>query len=151
MLPDKLRAKLTETLAKLPAIEAQLADPAVLSDPSALQRLGKQHAELTELRDLYTRYQQAEAQLREAAQILEADDDPDLIALAQEERETAQKQLEEYGRALTARLLPRDPNDERNVIIEIRPAAGGEEAALFAADLARMYLRFAERKGGNTN
>jgi protein subunit release factor A len=78
MLPDKLRAKLTETLAKLPAIEAQLADPAVLSDPSALQRLGKQHAELTELRDLYTRYQQAEAQLREATQILEADDDPDL-------------------------------------------------------------------------
>jgi peptide chain release factor 1 len=147
MLPDKLRAKLTETLAKLPAIEAQLADPAVLSDPSALQRLGKQHAELTELRDLYTRYQQAEAQLREATQILEADDDPDLVALAQEERETAQKQLEEYGRALTARLLPRDPNDERSVIMEIRPAAGGEEAALFAADLARMYLRYAERKG----
>jgi protein subunit release factor A len=54
MLPDKLRAKLTETLAKLPEIEAQLADPAVLGDPSALQRLGKQHAELTELRDLYT-------------------------------------------------------------------------------------------------
>jgi peptide chain release factor 1 len=147
MLPDKLRAKLTETLAKLPDIEAQLADPAVLSDPSALQRLGKQHAELTELRDLYTRYQQAEAQLREATQILEADEDPDLIALAHDERETAQKQLEEYGRALTARLLPRDPNDERNVIMEIRPAAGGEEAALFAGDLARMYMRFAERKG----
>jgi peptide chain release factor 1 len=80
----------------------------VLSDPSALQRLGKQHAELTELRDLYTRYQQAEAQLREATQILEADEDPDLVALAHDERETAQKQLEEYGRALTARLLPRD-------------------------------------------
>ncbi|MCS7191071.1 MAG: peptide chain release factor 1 [Fimbriimonadales bacterium] len=147
MLPEKLRAKLTETLAKLPEIEAQLADPAVLSDPAALQRLGKQHAELSELQELFTRYQHAEAQLREAEQILEAGDDPDLVALAREERETAQKHLEEYGRALTARLLPRDPNDERNVIVEIRPAAGGEEAALFAGDLARMYMRFAERKG----
>ncbi|MFX5046142.1 PCRF domain-containing protein, partial [Acinetobacter baumannii] len=85
MLPDKLRAKLSETLAKLPEVEAQLADPAVLSDPSALQRLGKQHAELTELRELYTRYQQAENQIREAEQIIEAGDDPDLVALAQEE------------------------------------------------------------------
>lgn len=147
MLPDKLLTKLSETLAKLPEVEAQLADPTVLSDPGALQRLGKQHAELTELRELYTRYQQAENQWREAEQIIEAGDDPDLVALAQEELENAQKQLEEYGRALTTRLLPRDPNDERNVIIEIRPAAGGEEAALFAGDLARMYMRFAERKG----
>ncbi|MDW8106201.1 MAG: peptide chain release factor 1 [Armatimonadota bacterium] len=147
MLPEKLRTRLAEALAKLPEIEAQLADPEVLRDPSALQRLGKQHAELSELRALYERYQQAEAQLREAEQIIEAGDDPELVALAQEERETAQKHLEEYGRLLTTRLLPRDPNDERNVIMEIRPAAGGEEAALFAGDLARMYMRFAERKG----
>ncbi|MCS6919808.1 MAG: peptide chain release factor 1 [Fimbriimonadales bacterium] len=147
MLPDKLRAKLSETLAKLPEVEAQLADPATLSDPNALQRLGKQHAELSELRELYTRYQQAESQIREAEQIIESGDDPDLAALAQEELENAHKQLEEYGRALTARLLPRDPNDEKNVIIEIRPAAGGDEAALFAGDLARMYMRFAERRG----
>ncbi len=147
MLPDKLRARLTEALAKLPEIEAQLADPEVLSDPSALQRLGKQHAELSELRDLYERYQHAERQLQEAEQILETEEDPELLALAREEREAAQKQLETYGRALITRLLPRDPNDEKNVIMEIRPAAGGEEAALFAGDLARMYMRFAERKG----
>lgn len=147
MLPDKLRARLTEALAKLPEIEAQLADPEVLSDPSALQRLGKQHAELSELRDLYERYQHAERQLQEAEQILETEEDPELLALAREEREAAQKQIETYGRALITRLLPRDPNDEKNVIMEIRPAAGGEEAALFAGDLARMYMRFAERKG----
>jgi len=147
MLPDKLRTRLEETLAKLPEIEAQLADPEVLSDPSALQRLGKQHTELSELKELYTRYFQAEKTLHEAEELIEQSDDPDLVALAREERENALKQLEQYGRILTLKLLPRDPNDEKNVIIEIRPAAGGEEAALFAADLFRMYTRFAERKG----
>ncbi len=147
MLPEKLRTRLEETLAKLPEIEAQLADPEVLSDPSALQRLGKQHTELSELRELYDRYCQAEKTLHEAEELLEQSDDPDLLALAREERENALKQLEQYGRILTVKLLPRDPNDEKNVIIEIRPAAGGEEAALFAADLFRMYTRFAERKG----
>ncbi len=147
MLPEKLRSRLEQTLARLPEVEAQLANPEVLADPQALQRLGKQHAELSELKDLYARYQQAEQSLREAQEILETSDDADLLALAREEQENAQKLLEQYGRALTARLLPRDPNDERNVIIEIRPAAGGEEAALFAGDLFRMYTRYAERKG----
>ncbi|MCS7208442.1 MAG: peptide chain release factor 1, partial [Fimbriimonadales bacterium] len=117
------------------------------SDPQALQRLGKQHAELSELAELYAQYQQAERRLQEAEELLNTSDDPDLKVLAQEEIEEASKRREQLERALVARLLPRDPNDERSVIIEIRPGTGGEEAALFAGDLARMYMRFAERKG----
>ncbi|MER3401765.1 MAG: peptide chain release factor 1 [Armatimonadota bacterium] len=147
MIPEKLRARIEEILAKLPEIEAQLADPAVLANPSALQRLGKQHTELSELKALYTRYRQAEQTLKEAEEILQQSDDPDLNELAREEHENALKQLDQYGRMLTVKLLPRDPNDDKNVIIEIRPAAGGEEASLFAGDLFRIYTRFAERKG----
>lgn len=147
MLPEKLRARIEEILAKLPEIEAQLADPAVVADPSALQRLGKQHTELSELKALYTRYCQAEQTLNEAEEILQQSDDPDLNELAREEHENALKQLDQYERMLTVKLLPRDPSDDKNVIIEIRPAAGGEEASLFAGDLFRMYTRFAERKG----
>jgi peptide chain release factor 1 len=147
MLPQRLRAKLEAILAQLPQVEAQLAEPAVLSDPQALQRLGKQHAELSELKALYDQYRQAVARVQQAEELLETSDDPDLRLLAQEEFEEASKQREALARELVARLLPRDPNDERNVIIEIRPGTGGEEAALFAADLFRMYTRYAERRG----
>jgi len=147
MLTERLRAKLEESLASLPQIEAQLADAAVLSDPQALQRLGKQHAELSELAQLYAQYQQVEQRIQEAEELLATSDDPDLRALAQEELEEASKRRAQLERALVAHLLPRDPNDERSVIIEIRPGTGGEEAALFAGDLARMYMRYAERRG----
>ncbi len=147
MLTERLRTKLEEVLANLPQIEAQLADPAVLSDPQALQRLGKQHAELSELAELYAQYRQTEQRIGEAEELLHTSSDPDLRTLAEEEIEEASKLREQLERALIAHLLPRDPNDERNIIIEIRPGAGGEEAALFAGDLARMYMRYAERRG----
>ncbi len=147
MLNERLRAKLEELLSNLPEIEARLADPSVLGDPQALQQLGKQHAELSELAELYREYQQLEGRIREAEELLDTSDDPDLRVLAQEELEQASRERERVERTLTARLLPRDPNDERSVIIEIRPGTGGEEAALFAGDLFRMYTRYAERRG----
>ena len=123
------------------AIERDMADPAVASDPGVLRRLGRRYAELGRVVTAHRAWEAASADLADAVEL--ADDDPDFAAelpgLREAEADAAER--------LREVLVPRDPDDARNVIIEVKAGEGGEESALFAADLARMYTRYAERMG----
>ena len=125
-------------------IGAALSDPAVYSDPARLKKLSREQKELEPVVETYRAYCKAEADLEAAKELLS---DPEMKEMAQEELHTAKAAMEELQERLKILLLPRDPNDERNVIMEIRGGVGGEEAMLFAADLFRMYSMYAESKG----
>ncbi len=136
--------KLQDIEEKYIALEARMAQPEVYSDPAAYSRLAKEQKELTPLVTAFRAYKKLE---RDAAGALELMSDPELKEMAQEEYEAAKAGMKEKEEELKILLLPKDPNDQKNVIMEIRGGAGGEEAALFAADLFRMYSMYAERKG----
>ena len=108
--------------------------------------LNKQISELESLNNLIQAWQNYYKQLKEAQQLLEQEQDSELLELAKSQYEEAQQQLQNLEKEIKIQLLPKDPNDERNIYLEIRPAAGGDEAALFASELLRMYLRYAERQ-----
>jgi peptide chain release factor 1 len=126
-------------------LTAQLADPDVLADPSRLQELAQERSDLEDTVERFRRYQSLEQQIAEAQALLDAEDDPAMAELAREEIATLEPQAAALLSELRELLVPRDPNDQKNVIVEIRAGAGGDEAALFAADLFRAYSRFAER------
>ncbi|HEX9014748.1 MAG TPA: peptide chain release factor 1, partial [Chloroflexota bacterium] len=124
-----------------------LSRPEIASDPEQLQKLGREQSKLEEPVGLYREYRHVEKQIEDARQLLEeAADDADLRELAQEEMEGLGARREDIEARLLEQLRPKDPNDERNVIVEIRAGTGGEEAGLFAADLFRMYTRYADMK-----
>ncbi len=132
-------------------LEQQLADPEVVSDIKQYTALLKEHKNMTPIVETYRVYKKAEEDLDEAKAILEdAGSDKEFRDLAQEEMAAAKETLEETAEQLKILLLPRDPNDDKNVIVEIRSGAGGEEAALFAGSLLRMYTMYAEAQGFKT-
>jgi len=128
-------------------LEKLLSSPDVLQDPKKYGELAKEHAELQPIISKYREYKQLENELKETKQLLKETSDKELKGLAEEEIKTLSEKLEKITEELKRLLLPKDPNDERNVILEIRAGAGGDEAALFVADLFRMYSRYAEKKG----
>lgn len=134
--------KLEEIEARLAAIDAQLQSPEVLSDPRELQRLGKARAEIEPVVEAYRRYKRVQEEIAGARELLSQ---PDLRELAEAEIEDLERQRARLEDELKAMLIPKDPNDDKAVIVEIRPAAGGDEAGLFASELFRMYTRYAER------
>lgn len=125
-------------------IESRMLQPEVYSDPSAYARLAREQKELAPLIEAYRRYTEYEQAMRGAMELVE---DAELRELAKEEYEAAKCGMERMEEELKLLLLPRDPNDEKNVIMEIRGGVGGEEGTLFASDLFRMYSMYAERKG----
>jgi peptide chain release factor 1 len=138
-------AKLVEVARQYDDVQAELVRPEVSSDPDALRRLGKELARLEPVVEAFRRLQDVRSQLQGARELRDVEPDDELRAMAKEEvasLETLEHRLVEELKVL---LLPRDPSDDRAVIIEIRAGAGGGEAALFAAELLRMYLRYAER------
>jgi len=137
-------AKLIEIATQYDALNAELARPETGSDPAALKRLGK---ELSHLEPVVSAWRELLAARKELAEALEMRDsgDEEMHALAQDEVRRLEAREAELVEALRVLLLPRDPNDEKSVILEIRAGTGGDEAKLFAAELLRMYLRFAER------
>ena len=137
---DKLQ-KIAERLAE---VERQLADPAVYSDRQAMTKLSREQKELTPVVEAYRAYSRAEADIAAATDMLS---DPELRELGQEELTAAKAERERLEGELKRLLLPRDPNDDKSVVLEIRAGIGGEEGALFAADLLRMYTMYAERRG----
>ena len=137
---DKLQ-KIAERLAE---VERQLADPAVYGDRQAMTKLSREQKELTPVVEAYRAYAQAEADIAAATDMLS---DPELRELGQEELTAAKAERERLEDELKRLLLPRDPNDDKSVVLEIRAGIGGEEGALFAADLLRMYTMYAERRG----
>ena len=126
------------------AIVSQLEDPAVYADSALLARLTREQKELTPLVETYRAYCRAEDDMAAAQEMMA---DPELREMAQEEFRAAKGELERLGGELKLLLLPRDPNDSRNVVMEIRGGVGGEEAMLFAADLFRMYTLYVESRG----
>ena len=126
------------------AITSQLEDPATYADPDLLRRLTREQKELEPVVEAYRACRRAEENLASAQELLA---DPELREMAQEEIQEARREMERLREELKVLLLPRDPNDSRNVVMEIRGGVGGEEAMLFAADLFRMYVMYAEARG----
>lgn len=124
-----------------------LSDPAVIADPAAYQKYARSHAGLTEIVSVYREYRGVVQGIDDTRSMLAGRLEPELRELAESELEELKERKEELEQQLKILLLPRDPNDEKNVIMEIRAGTGGEEAALFAGDLFRMYSRYAENRG----
>ena len=143
---ENINEKLDELEKKFKDLELKLSDPEVISNPAELQRLAKEHAELSKIVEKYREYKEVLRRMEDAMSLCD-DDDEELRELAKEEVAQLKQVLETLEEELAFLLLPKDPDDDKSVIVEIRAGAGGEEAALFAADLYRMYVRYAERKG----
>ena len=126
------------------ALARQLEDPAVYGDPEKLKKLNREQKELAPVVEAFRAYRRAESDLRDAQELLS---DPEMKEMAQEELESAKEAIARLEEELKVLLLPRDPNDSRNVVMEIRGGVGGEEAMLFAADLFRMYTMHVESRG----
>jgi len=128
-------------------ISDDLMKPEVLSDQNRLKTLSRERRHLEEIVELGRTYRKLLKDVEGAREIIEADEDADLVEMAQAELEENEAAIEEIEQKLRVLLLPRDPNDDKDVVVEIRAGTGGDEAALFAADLYRMYSRFAEDQG----
>ncbi len=138
-------AKLVEVARQYDDVQAQLATPEVTSDPDAIRRLGRELSRLQPVVDAFRHLQDVRSQLEGARELRDMEPDEELRAMAKQEVAALEAKEEKLLEDLKVLLLPRDPSDDRAVIMEIRAGAGGDEAALFAAELLRMYLRYAER------
>ena len=137
--------KLDFILEKYEELSRKVSDPDVIARQKEWQRLMKEMSDLEPIVKEYTAYKKAKEELEEAKEILDMEDDEELREMAREELKANEAAIEEYTENLKILLLPKDPNDDKNVILEIRAGTGGDEAALFGSDLLRMYLRYAER------
>ncbi len=142
--------KLSKIAAQFRALEGRLSDPAVLSDRQEYARLSKEHAELVPLMETFEKYKGVLAEAASHKKLLETEKDADLREIAKSELPGLEREAGEIEEQLKAMLLPKDPNDSKNVILEIRAGTGGDEATLFAGDLFRMYQRYAENRGWKT-
>jgi peptide chain release factor 1 len=138
--------KLKDTEKRYLELESLLSDPAVVSNRLEYQKYAKEHADLHDIVETYRRYENIKSQLGENQKLLRENDE-ELRELIKEEIPELKKQLEDTEKKLKVLLLPKDPNDGRNIFLEIRAGTGGDEAGLFAADLFRMYARYAETVG----
>jgi peptide chain release factor 1 len=136
--------KLSALERKFEELNRTLADPATFSNPGNYQKTAKAHSELSEIVEKFREFKAVATQLEDTRGLLLAEADPELRTMAQEELDSLQVRAEECQAALRTLLMPKDPNDEKNVLLEIRAGTGGDEATLFAAELFRMYSRFAE-------
>ena len=139
-----MKDKLAQIIARHDELEARLADPAIISDPERLKDIAREHRQAHVIVPKANQFLSLLEQLDEHKIIIDGDDD-ELKELAMEELPKMEQELADLGNELKVLLIPRDPNDDKNTIVEIRAGTGGEEAALFAADLFRMYSRYAER------
>jgi peptide chain release factor 1 len=138
--------QLDDVESRFDALTAQMADPAVIAEPDLYRKTAKSHREIEELVATYREYKKITAELSQARALLE-ETDPDIRAMAEDEVVRLEPLEPEYVERLKVLLLPKDPNDDKNVLLEIRAGAGGDEASLFAAEVFRMYARYAESLG----
>src|SRR5712691_9552510 len=141
-----MEARLRQALARAEEVAQQLADPETARNPAKLKQLGREHARLDAVRQTHERLERLRRELAQAQEILH-DRDPELSQLARADVERLGPAIEQLERQQAELLSPADPLDDRDAIVEIRAGTGGDEAALFAADLFRMYTRFCERRG----
>jgi peptide chain release factor 1 len=143
MLDSLLLQKLDAVVARYEELSIMLADPQVIGRRAEFQKLSKESADLSQVTEAYREYREILARLEENRELAK---DPEMRELAQADSAELEQRLTSLEEQIKVLLLPKDPNDAKNILLEIRSGTGGEEAALFAADLFRMYLRFAERK-----
>ena len=138
--------KLEDLLIRLEEILSELQEPDVASDPNRFRKLMKEQSELTPIVEAYKEYKACKQNIEESLELLNEESDEDMRELAKDELNESKARVEELEHELKILLLPKDPNDDKNVVVEIRAGAGGDEAALFAAEIYRMYLHYAESK-----
>lgn len=137
--------RLDDILIRYEELLLELNDPVLAEDQKKYRKLMKEHADLTPLVEAYKAYKAANQNIEDSLEMLEEENDEEMRDLLKEEIADSKKEVERLEHEIKIMLLPKDPNDDKNVFVEIRAGAGGEEAALFAAELYRMYVRFAER------
>ncbi len=136
--------KLEDLILRLEEVLNQLSEPDVASDPDRFRKLMKEQSDLTPIVNAYKEYKQNQQNIEESLALLEEESDEEMRELAKEELNESKGKVEQLEEQLKILLLPKDPNDDKNVIVEIRAGAGGDEAALFAAEIYRMYVHYAE-------
>ena len=141
-----MEARLRQALARAEEVARALADPEIARNPAKLRQLGREHARLEQIRQAHDRLDRLKQELAQAREVLQ-DRDPELSQLARTDVEQLRPEIARLEQRLTDLLTPADPLDDRDAIVEIRAGTGGDEAALFAAELFRMYTRFCERRG----
>ena len=124
-----------------------LSEPDVANDANRFKKLMKEQSDLAPIVETYKKYKECKQNIEDSLAILDEESDEEMRELAKEELKDSKEQVEELEKELKILLLPKDPNDDKNVIVEIRAGAGGEEAALFAAEIYRMYVHYAENRG----
>ena len=139
--------KLEDILVRLEEILNELNEPTVANDAARFQKLMKEQSELQPIADAYNEYKRCKETVEDSLMLLDEESDEDMREMLKEELSDAKKRIEELEKELKILLLPKDPNDDKNIILEIRGAAGGDEAALFAGDLLAMYQKYAETQG----
>ncbi len=139
--------KLEDLLIKYEEIMEELHSPEVTNDTGRFRKLMKEQAELTPLVDAYREYKKCKTDVQDSLDMLEAESDEEMRQMLKETLNESKDRIEELEKEMKIMLLPKDPNDEKNVIVEIRAGAGGDEAALFAAEVYRMYVHYAESQG----
>ena len=146
-MDDNLRNRLAATEETFEGILVELVDPNVLGDQNRYREVTQKHSELKAVVDAYRCYLDAEKEIEEAEDLLGIEDDPEMVEYLKETISERSTEVDALETALRVLLVPKDPDDDKDVIVEVRSAAGGDEAAMWAADLYRMYDRFAERSG----
>jgi len=142
--------KLDFILEKYQELSEKVADPAIIADQATWQKFMKEMKELEPIVKAYEKYKKMKADLEDAWEMVNAEDDEEIREMAKEEAKELEGEIETLEGEMKILLLPKDPNDDKNVILEVRAGTGGDEAALFGGDLLRMYLRYAERKRWKT-
>lgn len=144
---DKILAQLDGLLDRYDELQELMSDPEVIQDTDRYLKLSKEEGSMREVVAAYQKYKKTKADIDEAESVLRESKDEDLEELAKEELAELRPELEDLEDQIKVLMLPKDPNDDKNIIMEIRGAAGGDEASLFAADLLSMYMKYAERQG----
>lgn len=142
-----IEAKLQQVKERFDEVTTAMSDPAVFDDPDRYTELTKEHSELKELVEDYERWKSINKQIEGNQELIDEGDEPEIVEMAQMENEELKPELEELEEQIKYKLIPKDPDDSKNVIVEIRAGTGGDEAAIFAGDLFDMYRRYADKMG----
>ena len=142
--------RLDDLLIRYEELMGELQEPDVANDPERFKKLMKEQSDLAPIIEAYREYKKCKQNIEDSLLLLEEESDEEMKELAKEELSESRKRVEELEQELKVLLLPKDPNDDKNVIVEIRAGAGGDEAALFAAEIYRMYVHYADSRGWKT-
>lgn len=143
---DKIMAQLEGLVAHYDELQEMMADPEVINDTKRYMEISKEESDLREVVEKYRKYKEDKKEIAENKEIISNESDSDLVEMAKEENSDLEKEISDLEDQIKILMLPKDPNDDKDIIMEIRGAAGGDEASLFAGDLLRMYEKYAERQ-----